>query len=649
MERNRRRRVILRKNSVTRNNSTNNSNKTINRRIAQLEARGLEVTRAIQNDINTITTRLNNQETAINNSNTATNNSNIATNNSNTLANQLLINQNNINKDLIIIKAGLFEVRRKIELTIEQIDLLKSKISEIAQDKIKSVKLEDIIPEPLDGEEAYLKDLIAGLDNTIDDFFREVSINCLSSLAQSAVKMGLKTFNNYREHEHNLDNKDILEQLKVTFVDAFTRDLFKMNNKNNLFLAAAELAIKTVAVVGIVGYQLHKRNRKKSQILENVGRFLEETEEQILPLLKEATKDYFNDMIKLYKSSYRKCFNRDDIILTGGNTHIERHLEGDLELYTYIGEEVVRHPIIRKSTLVKGFQQKIYPETNQYDEIYPNRNSERFELSNFIKEGLNDKQMEKLTHYLRVYMAFHEEGEFISQKRLGNANFGEDLIMSTVGGVLSGGIGFLYGIYKGIEIGIQESEWTDSKNFIFNKIRILTANGTDESTQTIIKRRVIIFRLENYVQNTDSAYGRHILKKYTEKYKYAGIGYANSTPEHIEAKRKEFDTLIDLYFKIHNEAYCNREQVINSVLRLENVTHVQTSVSKAVQSVIKSGHQTLESLAKETTLSNEVVTETVLVDGSKQRTSIKEVLPNTPSNILSTYSTVEDLLMAIVS
>lgn len=548
----------------------------------------------------------------------------------------------------------------EIKLTQEQVKFLELKVSEIAstmkeevQEKIKEKELE---AEPMDGEKEAVDEMLTGKYSKPSDVTWEVGKYALSTITESILHLGLATFNNYDRNKDQLKDVSVLEGLRRTIVTSLTKDLFKLNNKQSTMLAVVELGIKTLALVGLVSYHFYKANRLTRQTLERVETFLRETEAEMLSILNISTIQQFNKMISDYRNGYYRDYNIDHIEVSGGEVRNELQNVGGNRVPGLGGRSSrmemvqVKTNAVRTSTRIKDFKQVITGDSPHYDRIVQNRHRVRhFRLNNYIKPDSPKDKSDQLDHYMKLYLAYHEQADFESQAWHGD----KEIVKSTFSwlGVAATGIGLPIALTFGALRAVEEYKWRDNKDIIFHEIRRMTTGLNDEAAERLIERRIIIFRLRKHVQNTGSMYVRGILEKYEAKYKYEGLRCPSLNPEDIEQRKKDVDDLLNLYFILTNKGPCDREEYLKTLVMPSQSAKPQNLLSSAVKEALRIGHKALERASKENPTALNEISEEIPDERNekiKHKTLLRETFPTAPAHVLNSFETVEELFEHLV-
>lgn len=552
--------------------------------------------------------------------------------------------QHRINMRLDEVNIKVDNVNEKVyRLSEIQKEFLLRFMDDQANKVAEGIELKDIEPDYAPGEEKHLTGLLEGMKGVSPyAFVKEAGINCMSTMAETALRMGLKEFKNYSE-DKEFEDKSVFEHLKTRFVKSFTKKLFKVEN-NDWKVMIAEVGIKTLACVGIMIYTLYKADKVNRNLMEHWNVMLQTQEEMIIKNLKVETRAYFKSMLDHYLGGFRRSYNREDF-------RVKVDVVEKTETYNVYGGghytnnwDQSRGHVIATHTRVTGreyFYHRTFNTIPSYIQVLPRGSVELeifkkhkdyspFNLTPYLKSDLDEYKVKQIEYWFGIHRAYHNIGEFESKSFCGDSSIGKHLLGSILLPIAP------YFAYNRIK---NEVDWHHNATKLYETLRLMTIGCNSDTLDDIIKNREILFRLENYVDATNSPRGRKVMEKFSKEYKHLHI---------MPHKIKEFDPILELYMILKNIGRYNKDEWLRNLITLQQTQSAPTDIGKIILKTCKKGHEALEKASKENQVTTEDLAETPLPDGSKNRHSIKKTLPNTPGIILDHFTSLEDFYERMV-
>lgn len=135
-----------------------------------------------------------------------------------------------------------------IDFSEIQLKDVQKKVEALAINTARNVPLDEILPDPLPGEEEYIRSIFAGSDcEDWEKTLQETSSQCISFRMVFTINEALSEYD-YDKNIHKIKDDDV-HALKIVFVKAFIHESFMLVPKNPLgarFIAALETKLKAL-------------------------------------------------------------------------------------------------------------------------------------------------------------------------------------------------------------------------------------------------------------------------------------------------------------------------------------------------------------------------------------------------------------------
>ena len=513
---------------------------------------------------------------------------------------------------------------------------IRGKIEDLGRDRAKNINIKDIIPDPLPGEEEYLKSLVAGKIPAWEKALTDAKSQCLESLVNSAIDASLGVYN-FNRTLHTLHPNDE-ESFKKAFANSFTKEalLGPIISSSDPRIIAAELALKGLIAGGKLCYHLYQNSKDKSEFkkeweqkINGYGKIVG-YKETIKNYLKDSSEDGFNKMVNSYERNYHRNYNRNDLsVKISNNLFSEKGIFSryitikykeipDFEQYIYYDTDAYKNMNInQKLDLIKKENIHGKKEINHHLSNHLNVNK-RFNSNDYLKDSIAEEEKNEFEWKFRSYRAFKEIGEFESKYWAGDC-WGAKIMASLITIPLFG-IGLFGGVSYGINRINTEVQWSNNTDRL-RDILFRCVNGhSREILEEIIKQREILVRIKNYADISQSPFAKHFFEK-CNKDKY----------NNIKTETKElFDEAFDLYQKLTNIGIANRDNYLKYGHPQKLAEDNGLGLKKIFLDAIDKTKNDFAKLPNQVTDKEEIITTRTMIDGEEK--SIKTEIKHTQSN-----------------
>ena len=482
---------------------------------------------------------------------------------------------------------------------------IRGKIEDLGRDRAKNINIKDIIPDPLPGEEDYLKSLVAGKIPAWEKALTDAKSQCLSSLVESAIDASLGVYN-FNRTLHTLHPNDD-ESFKKAFANSFTKEALTgpFISSSDPRIIVAELGIKGLIAGGKLCYHLYQNSKDKSELKKeweekiNGSGNIVGYKKTIISYLRDPSEDGFDEMVKEYREEYLLSFDREDTTIhkTPGTSYVTI-----------------------KYNKIPNFERYIYPDTDIYQAIKNVSSSfvdsdvlaylpisRRSDLKDFCKRPLTEDQKKEVEWKFKLYRAFKEIGEFESKYWAGDESKAMKAGLSLIPVV-----GQLAGIAWGIKRINTEVQWSNNEKRLNDILLSCVSGFSRKLLEETITQREILLRIKNYADISQSPFAKYFFEK-CSKNKY----------KNIKAEKKElFDEAFDLYQKLTNTGIANRDNYLKYGYPQELAEDNGIGLKKIFLDAIDKTKNDFKKLPNQVTDKEETITTKTMIDG-KETTKIE--------------------------
>jgi hypothetical protein len=358
------------------------------------------------------------------------------------------------------------------------------------------------------------------------------------------------------------------------------------------------MAIEFAAKILIVGakycYVSYKKHIADSHLQEfwedQIGSYAKEIKKYL-----QDSGDFYR-MVDEYNRRYDHDYGRNDVSLD--------------ENKNWCNSNAPQYR--RKFADIPGYVENIEEYTDVSEKIH-NSSVGGFDRDLYLREKLTEDEVKEFNSKFRMYRAVKKYGEFSDQSHCGDTLTNIHIVGGVVATCAFVVPGIIYAIGSGGARATKKIIWMKNKSRLKEEILLKCVDYyNEEILEEIIEKRNILSIIENYVEFSQSKFGKKFLEE-CKKTMYAGIQVG---------KRKLFDTAFDLYQKMTNTGIADRDNYLKYCFINKLVTEKDCETNKLMCANLKKIADVLKKIEHP---GGSIITETN-EDGKEKKTTTKSVI-----------------------